>query len=156
MQQTPSIIDPVSQKPAPSQPPELPAELAAKFAGYPSNAYAALMQIRGWIFDLAADHPAIGEITETLKWGEPSWLTKPKAGTTIRADWKPKAPDQVAIYFNCKTDLIDRARSHFGDILECDGNRAIIIALDRPLPKAPIQICLGWALSYHQDKKAPR
>ncbi|WP_339860129.1 DUF1801 domain-containing protein [Thalassospira alkalitolerans] len=152
MQQTPSIIDPAPPKPAPSQPPEL----AAKFAGYPSNAYAALMQIRGWIFDLAADHPAIREITETLKWGEPSWLTKPKVGTTIRADWKPKAPDQVAIYFNCKTDLIDRARSHFGDILECDGNRAIIIALDRPLPKAPIQICLGWALSYHQDKKAPR
>ena len=155
MQQTPSIIDPAPPKPAPSQPPELPAELAAKFAGYPSNAYAALMQIRGWIFDLAADHPAIGEITETLKWGEPAYLTdRPKSGTTIRLAWSPKRPDSAGIFVNCQTTLLDDWRGLYGETLDLVGNRQIRLPLGAPLPADPIRHCLAMALTYHQRKPA--
>ena len=130
--------------------------LEAKFASYPDDADKALRMIREWIFDLAATDPAIGPITEALKWGEPAWLTPSGSGTTIRADWKAKSSATIAIYFNCNTDLIDRVRSHFDGILECEGNRAIILPLDQPIPSDPIKTCLGWALSYHRDKKAAR
>ncbi len=134
-------------------PPGLAVELAAKFATYPRKASAALMEVRGWIFELAATDPAIGKITETLKWGEPAWLTPSRSGTTIRADWKSKTPGQIAIYVNCQTDLIDRVRSHFEGILQCEGNRAIILPLDRPLPEGLVKTVLGWALTYHHDKR---
>ncbi|MFC4235191.1 DUF1801 domain-containing protein [Thalassospira xianhensis] len=133
--------------------PGLAAELAAKLATYPDTATAALLKVRGWIFELAATDPAIGKITETLKWDEPAWLPPSQSGTTIRADWKSKAPDQIVIYVNCQTDLIDRVRSHFEGILQCEGNRAIILPLDRPLPEGPVKTALGWALTYHRDKR---
>lgn len=134
--------------------PKLAADLSTKFACYPDDARSARMTIRGWIFELAANIP-IGMITETLKWGEPAWITPSGSGTTIRADWKPKAPDRIAIYVNCQTDLIDRVRSHFDGVLECQGNRAILLALDRPFPEEAIKTVLGWALTYHQDRRKP-
>jgi len=121
--------------------PKLAADLSTKFACYPDDARSALMTIRGWIFELAANIP-IGMITETLKWREPAWITPSGSGTTIR-------------YVNCQTDLIDRARSHFDGVLECQGNRAILLALDRPFPEEAIKTVLGWALTYHQDRRKP-
>ncbi len=132
-----------------------PPDLDAKFASYPDDAGKALRTIREWIFDLAATNPAIGPITEAFKWGEPAWLTPSGSGTTIRADWKSKTPGQIAIYVNCQTDLIDRIRSHFDGILQCDGNRAVILPLDRPLPEEPVKTVLVWALTYHLDRRKP-
>ena len=46
-----------------------------------------------------ADKDLLKELEETLKWGEPSYLVK--KGSTIRMDWKSKAPNQYAMYFKC-------------------------------------------------------
>ncbi|BDW95272.1 hypothetical protein MACH10_09570 [Thalassospira tepidiphila] len=111
------------------------------------------MSIRGWIFELAGEIDGVGPITESLKWGEPAWRPKSGSGITIRADWKTKTPDQVMIFFDCKTDLIDRTRSLLSIDLATEGNRAIILPLDRPLPEPAIKTALGWALTYHRDRK---
>ncbi|WP_417834380.1 DUF1801 domain-containing protein [Thalassospira xiamenensis] len=122
--------------------PKLAADLSTKFACYPDDARSALMTIRGWIFELAANIP-IGMITETLKWGEPAWVTPSGSGTTIRADWKPKAPDRIAIYVNCQTDLIDRVRSHFDGVLECQGNGRSCLRWIARFPKKQLKPCLA-------------
>jgi hypothetical protein len=44
-----------------------------------------LMQLRKLIFDVASKTEGVGELEETLKWGQTSYLTqKSKSGSTIR------------------------------------------------------------------------
>jgi hypothetical protein len=128
-------------------------EIAAKFDGYPPTAKRQLMQIRQWIYDLAQSADGVGRLTESLKWGEPAWRPKSGAGATIRADWKEKKPDCVMVFFDCKTDLIDRTRSLLSAELTCEGNRAIILPFNKPLPENALKTALGWALTYHRDRK---
>lgn len=128
--------------------------MAAKFATYPEDARQILLTIRSWVFELANDKVKVGKIDESLKWGEPAWRPKSGSGTTIRADWKAKSPDQVMIFFDCKTDLIDRTRSLLSADLTCEGNRAIILPISPPIPEDAIKTALGWALSYHLDRKS--
>jgi hypothetical protein len=128
-------------------------EIAAKFETCPANARQALLSIRDWIVELAGEIDGVGPVTESLKWGEPAWRPKSGSGITIRADWKPATPDQVMIFFDCKTDLIDRTRSLLSADLATEGNRAVILPLDRPLPEDAIKTALGWALTYHRDRK---
>lgn len=128
-------------------------DVAAKFASYPQPARQMLLTIRGWLFDLAAQKEAVGTLVESLKWGEPAWRPKSGSGITIRADWKEKTPDQVMVFFDCKTDLIDRTRSLLSNELTCEGNRAIILPLTKPLSEDALKTALGWALSYHHDRK---
>jgi len=65
--------------------PPLPAQLATTIAPWPAGAQAHFHTIRTAILSAAADTPHVGPITETLKWGQPAWLTQAsKSGTTIR------------------------------------------------------------------------
>ncbi len=129
-------------------------DIAAKFNACPAAARRALMSIRGWVFELAGEIDGVGPVTESLKWGEPAWRPRSGSGTTIRADWKPDTPDQVMIFFDCKTDLIDRTRALLSPDIKTEGNRAIILPLDQPLPEHAIKTALGWALTYHRDRKS--
>ncbi|NIY76940.1 DUF1801 domain-containing protein [Thalassospira sp. HF15] len=128
-------------------------DVSAKFNACPAAARRALMSIRDWVFELADEIDGVGPVGESLKWGEPAWRPKSGSGITIRADWKPATPDQVMIFFDCKTDLIDCTRSLLSAELATEGNRAIILPLDRPLPEGAIKTALGWALTYHRDRK---
>jgi hypothetical protein len=129
-------------------------DVAAKFATYPDKPRQMLLTIRRWIFEIAGDEASIGTLDESLKWGEPAWRPKSGSGITIRADWKENSPNQVMVFFDCKTDLIDRTRSLLSANLTCEGNRAIILPIDTPLPEAALKTALGWALTYHHDRKA--
>ncbi len=59
------------------------------------------------IYDTASTIDAVGELEETLKWRELSYLTsKTKTGSTIRIDWKESQPEQYAMFFKCTSDLV--------------------------------------------------
>jgi hypothetical protein len=61
------------------------AAVAAILATYPDDVRSRVMAVRALIFDTAERIPAIGPLTETLRWGQPSYLTTaPRTGTTIR------------------------------------------------------------------------
>ena len=135
--------------------PAPPADVASVYEAYPAPAQRLLLTLRGLIFDTAASLPGAGRITETLKWGEPAYLTSaPKSGTTIRLAWSPKRPESAGIFVNCQTTLLDEWRALYGDVLDLVGNREIRLPLGRPLPKDPIRHCLAMALTYHQRKPA--
>ena len=55
-------------------------------------------------------------LEETLKWGEPSFLTK--KGSTIRMDWKVKNPDRYAMYFKCTSKLVPSFRLAYDEIFD--------------------------------------
>ena len=123
------------------------------FNSYPANIQKKLRQIRRLVFQTAAAIDGVGLITETLKWGEPAYLTeKSKSGSTIRVGWKKSSPSQFAIYFNCQTSLIDTCRTLFPE-LTFEGNRAIVFDVSSPLPVDEVARCLELALTYHLTKK---
>ena len=78
-----------------------------KFETYPANISILLHNLRGLILN-GAKQEGISDITETLKWGEPSYIST--IGSTIRFDWKAKYPNRYCLYFNCKTSLIETYR----------------------------------------------
>ncbi|KCZ48142.1 MULTISPECIES: DUF1801 domain-containing protein [unclassified Hyphomonas] len=135
--------------------PALPATVGNVFATYPAPARKLLLAIREMIYETATALPEAGRITETLKWGEPAYLTSaPKSGTTIRLAWSPKRPETAGIFVNCQTTLLDEWRSLYSGVLDLVGNREIRLPLGQPLPKDPIRHCIAMALTYHQRKPA--
>jgi hypothetical protein len=124
-----------------------------RFRVYPDHVRVKMERLRELIYEVARNTDGVGEVEETLKWSEPAYLTrKPKSGTTIRMDWKEENPDQIGIYVSCNTSLIESYRSMFGDVLVFEGNRAILLQSDTPLPEKELRICLQMALRYHRDK----
>jgi Domain of unknown function (DU1801) len=134
--------------------PNPPPLVAEKFAAYPTSARAQLLRVRALIFSTAA-HQNVGVLEETLKWGEPSYLTsESKAGSTIRMDWKPKKPEQIALYFNCQTNLVESFRTRFPNTFRYEGNRALVLDLATALNEKPLAACIAYALTYHRRKTA--
>jgi hypothetical protein len=132
-------------------PPFERAEVREVFAGLPPAARDKLLQLRSLIFETAAKTPGVGPLEEALRWGEPSYLTRQsKSGTTIRIHWKPKRSDRCALYVHCQTNLVEQYRLRHHDTLEFEGDRAVLFAVDQPLPKKALRDCIRLALTYHQ------
>lgn len=124
-----------------------------KFGSYPSHVRPRLDELRNLILDVASNTDGVGKIEETLKWGEPSYLTsETKSGTTIRIDWKEKYPEQYAVYVNCNTSLIDSYNSLFPEVFSYEGNRAIVFFINEKLPEEELRVCFQMALTYHKSK----
>ena len=125
----------------------------AKFESYPPGARKKLFALRELIFRTAEATAGVGEIEESLKWGEPAYRTKNKAGTTIRIDWKKKNPDQYAMYFNCQTNLVEMFRTLFPNDFKFEGNRALVLELQENVPKDSLAVCIAESLTYHLSKR---
>ena len=124
-----------------------------RISNYPRAAQLMFVRLRGLILDVAATTEGVGCLEETLKWGEPAYLTtQTGSGTTIRIDWKPKNPDYLAMYFNCRTSLIHTIRSLFPESFHFEGNRALFFKLSEELPEEEIRYCISLALRYHLEK----
>ncbi len=113
--------------------------------------------LRKLILETADATDGVGPITETLKWGEPAYLTSAsKSGSTIRIGWKKSTPKRYGIYFNCQTNLVETFRARFPDAFSFEGNRAIVFEESDAVPTDALAICIAAALTYHRDKKAAR
>jgi hypothetical protein len=105
--------------------------VADVFKQYPFDIHKKLLFLRRLILETAAELD-VGEIEETLKWGEPSYLAK--QGSTIRMDWKPRDPEHYALYFNCKTTLVETFEALYGNLFCYEGSRAIIFTRMELIP----------------------
>jgi len=111
------------------------------------------MTLRQLIFDTASDIEGVGELEETLKWGEPSYVTsQTKSGSTVRIDWKPRQPDAYAMYFICSTNLVSTFREIYSDQLAFEGNRSIVFNLNDEIHTDAVSHCVAMALTYHINK----
>ena len=129
-------------------------EVAAVFQAYPSAMRIKLLYLRQLILDTAASAEGVGEIEETLKWGEPSYLIpKTKSGSTIRINWKESLKDQYAMYFKCTANLVEAFKERYPTEFDYGGNRSIIFNIDDEIPVKELKSCIALALTYHRNKK---
>ena len=129
-------------------------EVAVIFNSYPQKIKSKLMFLRQLIFDTAASIEGIGEIEETLKWGEPSYLTtQSKTGSTIRIAWKESQKQKYSMFFKCTADLIPAFREKFPQKLKFGGNRSIDFNINDDVPVKELKQCIALALTYHRNKK---
>ncbi len=128
-------------------------ELELVIANYPDNVRAKILALRELILETAKELPEVTTIEETLKWGEPSYLTK--IGSTLRIDWKSKKPDQYAIYFKCTSRLVETFRLVYKDTFHFEGNRAIVFQMNDKIPKPELKKCIQATLTYHKVKQLP-
>lgn len=123
------------------------------FDNYPDPVRKKLTYLRNFIVETAKGIDEITVLEETLKWGEPSFLTK--QGSTIRIDWKKKKPDHYAIYFQCTSKLVPTFIALYKDTFTFEGNRAIVFQIQDPLPHSALKNCIRAALMYHKVKHLP-
>jgi len=129
-------------------------EVDIRIKTYPKKVQTKLNQLRKLILETAKEIDSISELEETLKWGEPSYLVK--KGSTIRIDWKPKKPDQYAMYFKCTSKLVTTFKEVYGDTFKYETTRALVFDFKEKLPKKELKECIELALTYHLVKNKPR
>ncbi len=128
-------------------------DVKAAFERFPPRARAALLDLRAEIFDCAQRLPQVGALTETLKWGQPAYLTEASgSGTTLRLG-VPKTGG-FAILVHCQTDLVPQFRAVFGDAFTYDGTRAVVFGEGDAPDLEKLRFLIGRALTYHLDKRA--
>lgn len=126
--------------------------VAAAFAAFPDTERPHLLHLRRLIFETATETRGVGGLQETLKWGQPAYLTaQTKSGSTIRLG-VPKTGG-VAIYTHCQTTLISDFRAILPDAFCYDGNRAIILDTNEALQEDKLCMFIASALTYHLRKR---
>ncbi|MDP3313039.1 DUF1801 domain-containing protein [Lutibacter sp.] len=125
-------------------------EVELVFANYPDFIRNKLLTMRELVIETAREIDGITNLEETLKWGEPSYLTK--SGSTIRMDWKSKSPTQYAMYFKCTSRLIETFKMIFNNSFNFEGKRAIVFKIEDNIPKNELKSCIKTALTYHKVK----
>jgi len=128
-------------------------DVPKKFEGYPAKVRKKMERLRNLVIEVAKEVEHINHIEETLKWGEPSYLVK--NGSTLRMDWKPKNPDQYAMYFQCTSQLVPTFQMVFGKMFTYEGKRAIIFQINEKIPVAELKKCIRATLTYHKIKHLP-
>jgi hypothetical protein len=126
----------------------------AVFSTYPKPVRTKLLALRRLIFDTAKTTKGVGRIEETLKWGQPSYLT-PETGSssTIRIDQVKSAANQYAAYFHRQTDLVATFRELYPGEFRYGGNRSILFDAGDAIPEPALRHCLALALTYHLSKR---
>jgi len=128
-------------------------EVQLVFDNYPESVRNKMLALRKLVIETAKEIDDITKLEETLKWNEPSYLTK--IGSTLRMDWKPKSPNQYAMYFQCSSRLIETFKMVFKSTFEFEGKRAILFQLEDKIPTEELKCCIKAALTYHKVKHIP-
>jgi hypothetical protein len=132
----------------------LDSEVLAVFNSYPPEYRSKLMFLRQLILDTAASIEDLGQIEETLKWGEPSYLTpESKSGSTVRIAWKESPKEHYSIFFKCTANLVPAFKEKFPQQFKFGGNRSIDFNLNDDVPVKELKQCIALALTYHHNKK---
>lgn len=125
-------------------------EVKKVFKKYPDTVREKMDNLRELIIKTAEETEGVDNLEETLKWGEPSYLST--HGSTLRIDWKEGKPDQYAMYFQCTSKLIPTFRTVYKDVFSFEGNRALVLKMDGNLPESELKECIKVALRYHKVK----
>ena len=123
----------------------LPPDVRRKFETLPPETMAACLALRELAFAAAAEREEIGPLTETLKWGEPSYLAK--TGSTLRI-WRTRNDNKPALFVNCQTSLVERFRDIYPTSFEYRDNRAVVLTTAVADVEDALRHCMTLTFTY--------
>ncbi len=141
---------------APADVPVPGPSIGAIVQAWPPRERAPLLAVRALVYRVAAADDALGEILESVKWGQPSYRSTDRhRGTALRLGIDRRS-GRAGVYFHCGTAMIVRCRERFPDAFAFDGNRGLL--LDSNVPEAEatamqgaLAECVREALTYRPD-----
>ena len=117
-----------------------------------SAAEALFAQLRALIHETARETEGVGELAESVKWGEPSFApARPRIGSSVRLTIRDG--ETVAMLFICHTHLVDDFRELYPDSFSFEGDRALVFKTGHAIPLAATKHCIAMALTYHLRKR---
>ncbi len=133
-------------------PPFGDAAVAACFGAFPNAIRPRLLWARALVFDTASETTGVGPLTETLKWGQPAYLTEAtKSGTTLRLG--AIGPDRWGVYVHCQTEVIPALQSTLPEAFSYDGTRGVVFGGDDVVDEGALRLLIRSALTYHAARK---
>ncbi|MEM9864202.1 MAG: DUF1801 domain-containing protein [Myxococcota bacterium] len=128
-----------------------PVEVVEAFQSHPPAIRDALLSLRRVIWQTVAATEGVGEVSEVLRWGQPSYITaKPRTGSTFRLG--ALEGERYALFFHCQTTLVERFRVEHGDTLKYEGNRALWWNVGEAFDEARVAECVRAALLYRKRR----
>ncbi|MBB5515864.1 hypothetical protein FHS89_001884 [Rubricella aquisinus] len=118
--------------------------VAAYIAAQPSETRARLSQLRALIHEVAQGDPRIGPLSESLKWGQPSFAAA--TGTPLRLEARDGGG--IALLTHCQTSVISEMREALGTNVRFEGNRAMLLDASAPVPQDALRLMIHRALTY--------
>lgn len=129
-------------------------QVAILFDTYPKEVKTKLIFLRQLIFDVVSRTDGVGELEETLKWGQPSYLTtQTKSGSLIRIDQIKSREGKYAMLFHCQTTWVSTFKEIYRGVFEFGGNRSIMFNVKDSVPVEELSHCIAMALTYHLNKR---
>lgn len=123
--------------------------VAAYLADCPPPVRDGLLELRALVYQVAGEDPRIGPLRETLKWGEPSYVTETsRSGTTLRLAAKKSMPDTYGLFFNCRTRIAERITDLYPKTFVFDGKRGLLFSAGREIPVEQVKACISLVLTY--------
>ncbi len=123
-------------------------KVATAFAAIPKPEQSMAFTLRDLIFDVAKETPQAGQIMETLKWGQPSYVTPAtKSGSTLRIGLAKGGG--VGIFAHCATSIISTYAATFPDTDRIEGNRAVIFRNPDEIVSDRLRLLIRHGLTYH-------
>jgi uncharacterized protein DUF1801 len=136
---------------------EPPREIAEVFSRCGVASERQLRRLRELIFEVAARTSGVGELTETLRWDQPAYLTeKSRSGSLVRIDGIKSRPGKIGLFFHCQTSLVGTFRELYRGRFEFDGNRCLVLDAKQSLPKHELAHCIELALTYRLKSSRQR
>ena len=133
-------------------PPFADEKVEAAFDAFPKPERQRLLELRALIFETAESTDGVGALQETLKWGQPAYLTpETKSGSTIRLG-VPK-DGGFALFAHCQTSIIGDFQALFPVEFTYDGNRAVRFATGEVPPADALKLLIKSALTYKMKRK---
>ncbi|MGF1794005.1 hypothetical protein C9J48_22375 [Photobacterium profundum] len=124
-----------------------------KYQSYPEGIRDKLLSLRQLVIDVSKKIDLPAQVQETINANEPSFVVD--GGSPIRIDWKSHTPNQYAMYFQCKTKLVDTFKELYDDTFRFDDDKGIVFTVDDDIATRELAHCISLSLRYHQIKHLP-
>lgn len=126
----------------------VPKNVQAVFDSFTDETRASAMVLRDLIIAVADETPEADAVEETLRWGQPAYVTK--KGSTLRIG-VPKSGG-CALYAHCQSNIISSYAAAFPGADVIEGNRAVIFAHVDDIDVGRLRMLVHHALTYHQKR----
>ena len=104
-------------------------------------------KLRDLIAAAVFEQPVIGQLEETVKWGEASFTPiRKNVGSSVRL--QPRKNGDVALMFICTTGLVERFQDIYPGVFKIEGKRALVFPAGEKLPELELKHIIAMAFTY--------